>query len=65
MLNKEFNPEMRVVVFTREEVDKKEFDWDKDLEDEICNRLDVRKFREVMSDWDVSGKYYVCIVWLK
>ena len=65
MVNKEFNIETSIVVLTRKEIEKKEFDWDKDLEDEICSRLSIETFREMRGGWDVSGNYYVCVVEVK
>ena len=51
----------KVIVFKKEEIEKEELDWEEDFKELVYKKLGVKKFKEVMSNWDVSGNYYVII----
>lgn len=54
----------KVIVLTRKEIDNNELDNDGDFKDLLSRKLKIEndKFEEVISDWDLTEKYYVSVV---
>jgi len=54
---------LQVLVLSKSEIDKEDFDTEQDLKDYVLEKARVIKnYKEMFSDWSLDGKYYVMVV---
>lgn len=55
--------QLQVLVISKEEIDKEDFDHEEELKDFVIEKAKVIKnYKEIFFDWSLDGKYYVMIV---
>ena len=54
---------LQVLVLSKSEIDKEDFDHEQDLKDYILEKARViKKYREIYSEWSLDGQYYVLLI---
>jgi len=54
---------LQVLVLSKEEIDREDFDHEEDLKDFVIKKAKViKECKEMFSDWSLDGKYYVMVV---
>lgn len=54
--------QLKVIVFSKQEIEKEELDHENDLKDLISSKIKTDKFKEIFSKMSEDDKYYIIIV---
>lgn len=54
--------QLKVIVFSKEEIEKEELDNKNDLKDLISLKIKTDKFDEIFSGWSEDDRYFVIVI---
>ena len=62
IINLNSSEQLKVIVFSKKEIEKEELDNEEDLKDLISTKIKTDQFEEVFSKWLEDDKYYIIVV---
>ncbi|OGK25280.1 hypothetical protein A3A46_03695 [Candidatus Roizmanbacteria bacterium RIFCSPLOWO2_01_FULL_37_13] len=63
MTNFNFSKQLKIVVFSKQEIEKEELDNEEDLKDFVLEKAKViKEYKEVISGWSIDSKFYVMVI---